>query len=319
MKATNCNDVLATPVDPISAALMEIALDNVVCVRSELTDPWALEVPVEPEQLMFHIPVRGSCWLLADEVEMSIGPGHFALVTEPGVHLLCSERGLPAVDAYALPTEVISPRMEVLRHGGGGATTTLICGVATLKHPLARLVLDALPNLIHTESDRLPGRKLVSGALETLSMESTGVSVGGAAVVNLLANLLVIEGIRAWLDMQDDDTLPQWFGALRHPQIGRVLAALHAEPSGHWSVERMAELASMSKSAFHDTFKRTVGLTPLKYTLHWRMHYAASRLATTEDSVSEVASACGYDSESAFSRAFRRELGYTPREARSRA
>lgn len=248
---------------------------------------------------------------------MTIGPGHFALVTEPGVHLLCSEPGLPAVDVLTLPTEVISPRMEVLRHGGGGKPTTLICGVATLRHPLARLVLDALPNLTHLSSDRLPGRHLVSSALDTLSREATTVNVGGAAVINLLANLLVIEGIRAWLDGQDDESLPQWFGALRDPQIGRVLMALHNEPGGHWTVERMARLASMSKSSFHEAFKSTVGVTPLKYVLYWKMHFAASRLSTTKDSVAEVATACGYDSESAFSRAFRRELGYAPREARA--
>ncbi|MEM8605770.1 MAG: helix-turn-helix transcriptional regulator [Myxococcota bacterium] len=136
-------------------------------------------------------------------------------------------------------------------------------------------------------------------------------------MINLLANLLVIEGIRAWLDGQDDESLRQWFGALRDPQIGRVLMALHNEPGGHWTVERMARLASMSKSSFHQAFKSTVGVTPLKYVLYWKMHFAASRLSTTKDSVAEVATACGYDSESAFSRAFRRELGYAPREARA--
>lgn len=314
-----CEEVLRAPIDPISATLMEISLDNVLCCRSELTAPWGLSIPVEPGQLMFHIPISNRCLLGADGHEHDIGPGHFALITKPGVHTLRSAPEAEAVDVYALPTTVVSDRMEVLEYGGGGDHTTLVCGVAKLEHPLARLVLDALPDAIYTESEGLEGKDMLTSALRRLSFEATHVTVGGAAVVNLLANLLVIEGVRTWLDAQADDTLPQWFGALRHPRIGAVLTALHAEPGAPWTVDRMAAMTAMSKSSFHTLFRDTVGMTPSNYVLHWRMRYAASRLATSTDTVAEIAYACGYDSESAFSRAFRREIGHSPKQERHRA
>lgn len=313
-----CDDVVRAPMDPISATLAEISLENVVCCRSELTAPWGLSIPVRPGELMFHIPVANECLLVSEDESRAIGPGHFALITKPGVHVLCSAPEAPAVDVYGLPTEVIGERMELLTYGGGGPSTTLVCGVATVKHPLARLVLEALPDAIHTESDDRPGQRLVREALQRLSKEATAQSFGGAAVINLLANLIVIEGVRHWLGAQQDDLLPRWFGALRHPRIGGVLTALHAEPGAPWTVDRMAEHASMSRSAFHSLFKATVGMTPLNYVVHWRMRYAASQLAATEQTVAEIAYACGYDSESAFSRAFRREMGRAPRQERLR-
>jgi AraC-like DNA-binding protein len=313
-----CGTLVRAPIDPISATLMELSLVDVVCVRSELTAPWALDVPVAPGQLMFHIPVKGSCLLLAEGETHEMGPGHFALVTEPGTHVLCSEPGVEGVDAYAIPTEVVAERMEVLTYGGGGEPTTLVCGVASLSHPLAHLVLDALPDILHTHAEDFASRELASSALHAFSREATRVSVGGAALISLLSNLLVIEAVRAWLDARDDDLLPRWFAALRHPQIGRVLAAIHQEPASDWTVDRMAGVAFMSKSSFHEAFRRVVGMTPLRYVLHLRMRFAASLLTSGELSVSEVAHRCGYDSESSFTRAFRRELGQTPSAVRAR-
>ena len=313
-----CAEVLQTEVDPISAALAEIELENVLCVRSELTAPFGLTVPVEPGQLMFHIAIADECLLVADGEATTMQPRHFALVTKPGVHKLCSTEEVPTEDVYGLPTEVIGERMEVLHYGGGGRSTTLVCGVAGLRHPLSRLALNALPDIIHTDALGVSD-PLVASALEALVAETRGVRVGGAARSRLLANLLVIEGVRAWLEGREETALPRWFGALRHPRIGRVLKALHAEPGAHWSVERMAADTHMSKSAFHDAFKKTVGVTPLRYLLQWRMEYAASSLANTDESVAEVARACGYDSESAFSRAFRREFGHSPGDERRMA
>ncbi|MEM9457298.1 MAG: AraC family transcriptional regulator [Myxococcota bacterium] len=315
-RPATCKDVLQAPIDPISAALMEIDLQNVLCCRSELTAPFGMTVPVEPGQLMFHIGLDDQCLLVANGEQTVMGPGHFALVTKPGVHTLCSAADVPAVDVYDLPTEVLGERIEVLRYGGGGRATSLVCGVATLRHPLSRLALDALPDIIHTDALAVGDDPLVCSALQALGAETTGVSVGGAERVRLLANLLVIEGLRAWLNAQDDSALPRWFGALRHPRIGRVLTALHADPGAHWTVDRMAADCHMSKSAFHDAFKRAVGVTPVRYLLRWRMHYAASSLATTTDSIAEVARSSGYDSESAFSRAFRREFGHSPGQER---
>jgi len=121
--------------------------------RCEFSDPWALELPEFEASVMFHIVISGQCWLEVDGEDPSLlGPGDLALIPHGDGHRLASEPGLPAARLFDLPREMVSERYEILRHGGGGAATTLVCGAVRFDHPAAHHLVSVLPGLIRVEA-----------------------------------------------------------------------------------------------------------------------------------------------------------------------
>ena len=130
-------------------------------------------------------------------------------------------------------------------------------------------------------------------------------------MVSRLTDVIFVQAVRAWLNEQPDSQ-GGWLGALRDRQIGAALGSIHREPSRHWSVEALAEEVGMSRSKFAEKFRTLVGESPLAYLTRWRMHSAARLLTDDSLTVGEVARRVGYESETAFSKAFRRVFGSAP-------
>jgi AraC-like DNA-binding protein len=134
-------------------------------------------------------------------------------------------------------------------------------------------------------------------------------------VLGRLSELKFVDVIRRYLETLPADRL-DWLAGLRDPYIGRALAEIHREPARHWTLESLARQVAMSRSAFAEHFSRFVGTPPMQYLTNWRMQVAANHLLSTTDSVNAVANRVGYDSEAAFSRAFKKAVGAPPSEWR---
>jgi AraC-like DNA-binding protein len=305
-----------TSVDPLGEALHYLRMSGSFYARSELTAPWGLELPPIEGCLMFHVVTAGRCWLDVPGADPCLlQPGDLALVPHGEGHRLRGEPGDPTVRLFDLPREQVSERYEILRHGGGGAPTSLVCGAVRFDHPAAHHLVKLLPRLICVDAARSPHVEWTQSTLRFMAAEARALRPGGETVITRLADILVIQAIRSWID-QDPAAQTGWLGALQDKQLGRAIALIHRDPARTWTVAALADEAAMSRSAFAARFTERVGEPAMHYVARWRMHVASSWLREDDAPLAEVASRLGYQSEAAFSRAFKRFIGVSPGAAR---
>lgn len=305
-----------TPVDPLGESLHFLNMNGVFYTRSEFTAPWGLALPPFPDCLMFHVVTSGQCLLAVDGSEpLLLQPGGLALVPHGEGHRLLSAPGVYAANLFDLPREPISERYEILRHGAGGAATTMICGTVRFDHPAAHQLVQMLPKVLRVEAWQSPQMEWIQSTLRLMATESRELRPGGETVITRLADILVIQTIRTWM-AEDPSAQTGWLGALQDKQIGQAILLVQRDPARGWSVASLAEAVAMSRSAFAARFKDLVGESPMQYVTRWRMHTALNRLKEENVTVAELAERLGYQSEAAFSRAFKRFIGLSPGAAR---
>lgn len=310
---------LPAPDDPLGEALHFLRMSGTFYCRSEFTAPWALELPAFDQCLMFHVVTAGECLLEVDGIEPRLlRPGDLALVPHGAGHRLMSGAGVRAGKLFDLPRDAISNRYEVLRHGGGGAATTMICAVVRFDHPTAHQLIRLLPRLICVDTWKSPETEWIQSTLRFIAAEAQHLNPGGETVITRLADILVIQAIRSWI-ANARQAQTGWLGAIRDKQIGRAITMIHRDPASNWTVASLADAVGMSRSAFSARFTQLVGEPAMHYAMRWKMQAALTRLRETDSSLAELASSLGYDSEAAFSRAFKRIMGVAPGAARRTA
>ena len=298
--------------DPLGEALHLLRMNGAFYCRSELTAPWGMTVPPMRDYLWFHVITSGRGWLEAGESDTkSLQPGELALVPHGAGHRLRSEPGARVPSVLDLEREQLSDRYEILRHGGGGAPTTLICGAVRFAHPAARNLVEILPAIIHVEGSSSPQADWLVSSLRLMAAEAREPRPGGEAVITRLGDILVIQAIRSWIET-DPAAQTGWLGALQDPQIGRAISLIHRDPARDWTVASLAGELAMSRSAFAARFTELVDEPAMQYLTRWRMHLAVTVLKEDGATVAELASGLGYRSEAAFARAFKRVIGVSP-------
>ena len=309
------DDPWASP-DPLGEALHFLRMSGTFYCRSELTAPWGLELPPEPDSMWFHVVNSGRGQIEVDGAEpVVLQPGDFALVPHGEGHRLRSEPGAPTAPVERLPHDYASDRYAILRHGGGGAPTSLVCGTVRFGHPAARNLVELLPCTVVIEAVQSPQREWMQSTLQLIAAEARTLRPGGEAVITRLSDILVIQAVRAWID-NDPAGRTGWLGALQDPQIGPAISLVHRDPARAWTVASLARELAMSRSAFAARFTQVAGEPVMRYVTRWRMHVALDQLREDGVAVAELASRLGYDSEAAFSRAFKRTIGVSPGAAR---
>jgi AraC-like DNA-binding protein len=297
--------------DPLGEALHFLRVTGSFYCRSELTAPWGLTMPDWPDCMWFHIVTAGRFQLEVDAAEPRVlQAGDLVLVPHGQGHVLRSEPGAIAPDVMGLEHEFHN-RYAILRHGGGGAGTTLVCGVVRLDHPAAHHIVPLLPDVIHVEPGGGPQDEWMRSTLRLIAAEAASLRPGGEAVLTRLSDILVIQTLRGWIE-HDPAAQRGWLGALRDRHIGRAISLIHREPARDWTVASLASELAMSRSAFSARFTELVEEPAMRYVTRWRMQVARTWLAEDGATVSEVAGRLGYQSEAAFSRAFKRTVGVPP-------
>ncbi len=300
------------PVDPLGEALHLMRMNGVFYTLSEFSAPWGLELPPMSNFLMFHVLTEGRCWLEIEGTEPRLlEPGDLALVPHGEGHRLVSDVGEYAAALFDLPREQLSERYEILRHGGGGKATKMVCGAVRFDHPAAQQLVTLLPQMICIDAWGSTHAEWLQSTLRLMATEAKDLRPGGETVITRLADILVIQAIRSWI-AEDPAAQNGWLGALQHPQIGRAILHVHRDPAYRWTVESLASKAAMSRSAFANFFKELVGESPMQYVTRWRMLVAMKRLQEENATLGNIADKLGYLSEAAFSRAFKRQVGVSP-------
>ena len=298
--------------DPLGESLHYLRMTGAFYSRCEFTAPWGLVLPPFRNSLMFHVVTSGRCFLEVDGIEPCVlQPGELALVPHGEGHRLASEPGIPATPLFDLPREQVSDRYDILRIDGGGAEVRLVCGAIRFDHPAGRQLIDLLPRVIRVDAANSLQQEWMHSTLRIMAAEASELRPCGEAVITRLADVLVIQAIRTWID-QDSEARTGWLGALRDEQIGRAITLIHREPARDWTVERLAFEVAMSRSAFAARFTELVGETPMHYVTRGRMYAAMNHLGEERATVGEAATRAGYKSEAAFSRAFKRYIGVSP-------
>jgi AraC-like DNA-binding protein len=298
------------PPDALTDVLSSLRLSGRVFSYSEFSAPWALELPPSPFAY-FHVIERNGGWLrLKEEKEWRpVGGGDLVVIPHGGGHIVGSDRNTKPLTLK----QFIRLRDEggLVRHGGGGPQTHLVCGLFQFESGLDNPLISLLPRFMHIREAGEHASGWLENTLRQLAYEARHTRPGSQVMVTRLTDLIFVQAVRAWLAIQPEEK-GGWLGALRDRQIGRALGVMHRNPGKDWSVESLASEVSMSRSKFAAKFKRLVREAPLAYLNRLRLTTAATLLVEGDLTVSEISHQVGYDSETAFSTAFKRRYGLAP-------
>jgi len=302
--------------DPLGEILHLLRLTGTLYCRSELTAPWGVELPPFEGYMMFHVITAGHCWLeVAGEAPRLLQQGSLVLIPHGNGHSIRSHPEDEVVPLFDIPVEQISERYEIMRYGGAGDLTHLTCGVVRFDHVAGQQLISLLPKVLHIDSWAEEEGSWLQSTLRFIATEARELRPGGETVITHLADILIIQAIRSWIE-STSEAESGWLVALRDRQIGKALAAIHREPEKDWSVDLLAKEVGMSRSGFSARFTDLVGESAMRYLTQWRMQLARMQLKETSDSLSVLADRLGYQSEAAFCRAFKRVFGVPPGSVR---
>ncbi len=258
--------------------------------------------------------ISGQCWLSVEGVDQDLllKAGECYILPHGLPFCLATDRSATAVD-YATLQSAHRWGNEVPGDQKGGCF--LAGGHFALTGPQAELLLQPLPPVMHlgTETDKIAMR----ASLERMREEVSESRPGGSLVIQQLAYALLVQALRRYVD-DESSRGSGWLFALADKQLSKAMYCMHEKPDHPWTLQELAGTVGMSRSTFALRFKETVGTSPMEYLTRWRMLLASSRLETSGDLLSEIALSLGYDSENAFSKAFKRVIGCSPRHYKSK-
>lgn len=310
------NPQLPPTKDPLGQALHLLRLTGTLYCRSTLTAPWGIAIPDLGDLMTFQLITEGQCWLtVAGQAPRFLRKGDLTLIPHGTPHSLSDDLRTPTTPLFDIPVEKLSDRYEVLRHGGGGAVTSAMYGVMRVDHVAAHRLIALLPKVMQIDSWDTEIDGWLTSTLHLIAREAASLRPGGETIITRLADIVVIQAIRAWID-RAPEARQGWLAALRDPHIGPALAAMQSQPAHDWTLVNLAVECGMSRSAFAARFAQLVGEPPMHYLTHWRMQLADMHLRQSGQSISQIADGLGYRSEAAFCRAFKRVHGHSPGQAR---
>jgi AraC-like DNA-binding protein len=299
--------------DPVMSAIGLLRPHTVHEASLRAAGPWALAFDAVPH-VELGVVARGECWLNLDGHEpVLLQEGDFYLLGDPPPYVLASALTEKPMDARSLWS---GTGRGSVRLGAESEEDTYLCGGHfAFDESNASILLDVLPPLVHVRAAD-PRGTLLAHLSRLLIAEVESAAVGRSLVLDHLTQILFVHMLRAHAETADRPT--GWLGALNNDDIGGALRAMHADVAHRWTLQELAGISRMSRSAFAAAFRNKVGSAPLDYLIQWRMSLARDALRRGTRSISELAAATGYESESAFSSAFRRVVGVSPSQFRDR-
>jgi AraC-like DNA-binding protein len=310
-------ELVLQPVDPLGEALYYMRMSGLFYSRCVCTGPWGIDIPAMPGFVLFHAITKGECLLdLGVESPVLLRAGDVVLVPHGEGHRLLDAPDTPCPSLWDIPHVQISERYDLLQIDGGGERTDLICGAVRFDHAAVAHLMKVLPRILRIESAGSAQGEWVQSTLRYMATEARQLRIGGEAVITRLSDVLVIQAIRTWLE-GSAELERGWIGALRDEKIGRALTMIHRDPAREWSVASLADEVFMSRSAFAARFTELVGQPAMAYVTWWRMQVARGLIVDDGLTAAEAAGRVGYQSEAAFSRAFKRTVGVSPGSARA--
>ncbi len=306
----------------LADVLSHVRLSGALFLRGQMTAPWAVDspgncdlvdllAPGAERLLVFHAVRRGHMAVTALGQRIELSAGEIGVLPNADRHTLASLLAPQPVPIADLLPPVPWIDIPVVRTGGGGEPTELVCGYFRCDELLFNSLLRRLPPVFSIRPEGAVAALLeaaINYALED------GSRSGGQTAMARLTELLLSEALRLYAD--SDPGVGGWLAAANDPVVGRALKALHDDPVRDWGADELARAAHTSRSVLGQRFRDLLGQSPIRYLVEWRMQLAADLLRSSELKLAAIAERAGYGSEAAFSRAFHRHLGQSPAQWR---
>ncbi len=307
--------------DPITDIFRTMHVTAVGLHRLEATAPWGIKQEQQTNEIVtpadkkmsptdlahFAMLSRGSCWLSVEGIPDPIlltGGDCFLLAKGTSIILRDSPRTSPGLSFREIG---VKAKNNVIHHGGGGVPTTIVCGAFSFDRASLKPITQLLPSFILIKAEQARTLAL-HNTMQALASEMAEQAPGSEVVATRLAEVLFVHILRAHI-ASGPERNKGWLRAIFDPQMGTALSAIHGRVNTPWTVESLAEAAGMSRSAFAARFKELLGQTPLEYVTGWRMQKAMQLLEQRDKKLIDVARLVGYESDAAFSKAFKRVVG----------
>jgi AraC-like DNA-binding protein len=325
----------ASGIDPLSDVLRTLRLTGSFFFVVDARSPWAVTVPegrsiapvIGPQAqdvISYHLVLKGSCWAgLASDASVRVQGGEIIVIPHGDPYVMATSPGRHEHAPLSIALDFFREQsglrlLNTVREGGDGPDElNLVCGFLACDALPFNPVLSALPRLVHLPAARAPEDGRLNTLVEFALAESRENLAGSDCVLLRLSELLFVEVVRRYVA-----TLPEeqagWLAGLRDPVVGRALGLLHGQPGRRWDLATLSHEVGASRSSLSERFTSLLGEPAMQYLTRWRMQVAARLLSDDAAKVSAVASDVGYDSEAAFSRAFKKVAGVSPAEWRSR-
>jgi AraC-like DNA-binding protein len=307
----------------LSDALSRLQLQGAIFLRGEYSEAWAYEslpskdaamvlAPGAERVVLFHVVAKGRCWIQAEGGErLWAQAGDVIVLPYNDQHRMGGSMDAECVPIGTLITPPPWDAMPIIQHGEGGPATSVVCGYLACEAALFDPRMRIFPPAFVVSPPDGPARTWVTASIEYAAQQTTQVAEDRFESATQVPELLLVEVLKLHLA-----TAPAaedgWVAAINDPVLAPTLAAIHGSPEQKWTVEALAGLAGVSVSLLDERFRRVLGLAPIRYLTGWRMHVAEDLLRSTDLGIAVVARRIGYDSEEAFSRAFKRVHGDAP-------
>jgi AraC-like DNA-binding protein len=296
-----------------------------VFLHAEFFAPWCIATRVAPEHcapflgpashlIVYHYVVEGDLRIRVDGEhgdDIVIGAGEVVLLPRNDLHLMGSDLSLPPVAGSDIINPPKNGGLSSIHHGGDGRRTRMVCGFLGCASAEHNPVISSLPAMLKLKVEQGGAAEWIRSTFQYAAEEVAAGRPGSETVLAKLSELLFVETVRRYAEgLPDAQT--GWFAGLRDPHVAKALALLHREIARRWTVDDLGREVGLSRSALADRFIRMIGVPPMHYLSNWRMQVATEKLRNTSASLAQVADLVGYDSEAAFSRAFKKAFGVAP-------
>jgi AraC-like DNA-binding protein len=313
--------------DVLSEVLRVVRLEGALFFNAEFSAPWCLSEPqskalarhLSPEAghlILYHFLTEGRAFAkLPDGRREELTAGDVVVFPHGDPHILGNGSTGKPVDAVQTFSKNLKDGLKLVRFGGGGEITRLVCGYMICEPRLSELFLAGLPKMLKVHVANEPSDQWLGNSIRFSVGEGNESNAGSGLVLARLSEVLFVETLRRYINQLPPDQMG-WLAGARDPIIGQALALLHKEPSHPWTISNLARRVGLSRSRLAERFRHFLEESPMAYLTKWRLKLGAEILLSTENSIAQVAATVGYGSEAAFNRAFKREFDSPPAQFR---
>jgi AraC-like DNA-binding protein len=315
--------------DVLSEVLKAVKLESAFFYNAEFSAPWSFHSPdscklapyinqTPGHVIVYHLLIEGKAYAQVEDERIALGAGDIVIFPHGDSHRLESGPAPHTVDGESELQRIFSEGLKISRMGGGGASTRFVCGFMVCEPRLSQVFLAGLPAVFKINIREDQSGRWLENSIRYSIADASESGAGAEAVLAKLCETLFAETLRRYI-VQLPEGQTGWLAGARDPEVGKVLALMHRQPATPWTIAHLAREVGVSRSVLAERFRQYLGEPPVAYLTRWRLQMGAQMLSSTSYSVAQIAAEVGYDSETAFNRAFKRQFGNPPARFRTQA